>query len=49
MLALQIAALLVGAGLTGHLAARTVDYLRAELAPAPRRRRYVAFKPARRA
>jgi len=49
MLAIQVIAILAASGLAGHLAARTVDYLRAELAPAPKRRRSVAFKPARRA
>lgn len=47
MLALQVIALLAACGIYGHLCARCLDFVRAELAPRPRR--YVMFKAARRA
>ena len=47
MMIVQVIALLAGAGLYGHSAARCLDFVRAELAPRPRR--YSMFKAARRA
>jgi hypothetical protein len=47
MLIIQVIALLAAFGIYGHLAARCLDFVRAELAPRPRR--YAMFKAARRA